>query len=90
MDIAVIKETILALKKEDEGSNQKIKDHVEDGNFWRGVVISNFLVIVIAIISFAVAWGSVKSTVERNCKRLDVIEETLFLKSHPNNVDITK
>lgn len=57
VDIALIKETLVSLKKEDEDTNKKIQNHVNSGAGWRKAIIVNVLSVLILVGSFIYNWG---------------------------------
>ena len=56
-----------------------IENHIEEGKGWRSLIITLVLAMVIQIGAFLQMWGSINKMVEINTKRLDRIEQVMFI-----------
>ena len=57
----------------------EIEMHIQEGKGWRTAIIALVLAIIVQISGFLMLWGQLTKMVEINTKRLDRLENSVYV-----------
>jgi len=63
VDIAVIKETLLSLKKEDTSHEKWIENHIRQGDGWRKAIVTIVVTLVVYGCGFIYNWATMNNEI---------------------------